>query len=122
MQKGNKIIFEKGVYRLTFKLAKKILNRDKLKSIMFLFSEPNTGETIQRTIVFNNEAQSNLNEFVRKLSNNTDTIWKNDILTALEKINKHKNKEFLAFIEPNKSNTYNNITSIMSEAKENDKA
>jgi hypothetical protein len=116
--KGNKIILEKGVYRLTFKLAKKILNRDKLKSIMFLFSEPNTGETIQRTIVFNNEAQSNLNEFVRKLSNNEDTIWKNDILTALEKINKHKDKEFLAFIEPNKTNTYNNITSIMSEAKQ----
>ena len=55
MAKSKKIL-KKGIYSLKFKYARKIKNRDGLDAILFLFKEENLKETIQRTIILNNEA------------------------------------------------------------------
>lgn len=112
MAKSKKIL-KKGIYSLKFKYARKIKNRDGLDAILFLFKEENLKETIQRTIILNNEAQSNLNLFIKKLSDNQESITNDSELTILEKINKYRENDYKAIIEPNKTQTYNNITAIM---------
>ena len=112
MAKPKKIL-KKGIYSLKFKYARKIKNRDDLDAVLFLFKEQTTNETIQRTIILNNEAQSNLSLFIKKLSDNQESITNDSELTILEKINKYRENDYKAIIEPNKTQTYNNITAIM---------
>lgn len=112
MAKPKKIL-KKGIYSLKFKYARKIKNRDDLDAVLFLFREQTTNETIQRTIILNNEAQSNLSLFIKKLSDNQESITNDSELTILEKINKYRENDYKAIIEPNKTQTYNNITAIM---------
>lgn len=116
MAKSKKIL-KKGIYSLKFKYARKIKNRDGLDAILFLFKEENLKETIQRTIILNNEAQSNLNLFIKKLSDNQESITNDSELTILEKVNKYRENDYRALIEPNKTNTYNNITAIMAVSR-----
>ena len=116
MAKAKKIL-KKGIYSLKFKYARKIKNRDGLDAILFLFKEENLEETIQRTIILNNEAQSNLNLFIKKLSDNQESITNDSELTILEKVNKYRENDYRALIEPNKTNTYNNITAIMAVSR-----
>lgn len=112
MAKPKKIL-KKGIYSLKFKYARKIKNRDDLDAVLFLFKEQTTNETIQRTIILNNEAQSNLSLFIKKLSDDQESITNDSELTILEKINKYRENDYKAIIEPNKTQTYNNITAIM---------